>query len=151
MSKPDFKTTADEVFYVEKVLNRRIKKGVVQYFLKWQGYSDSENSWEPISNLNCPDLISKFEQNRKKNNGKEKEKVATMKVQAEAKKLVGFDRGLEPDEIIGVVKDNDEYKFLMKWKGTDEEDLVLAKECNEKCPQNVIKFYEERLIWSSSH
>nr|CAH7723243.1 unnamed protein product [Callosobruchus chinensis] len=35
----------------------------------------------------------------------------------------------------------------MKWKGTEDEDPVYAKEANMKCPQVVIKYYEEIINW----
>ena len=30
---------------VEKVLRKRKRKGVVEYFVKWKGYPDKFNSW----------------------------------------------------------------------------------------------------------
>jgi hypothetical protein len=30
----------DQIFYVDKILNKRVVKGKTEYYLKWQGYSD---------------------------------------------------------------------------------------------------------------
>lgn len=167
MSKKSEKTSAsaegEEEFSVEKVLDRRVRNGKVEYFLKWKGYSTDDNTWEPEENLDCPDLISEFEDARKKRELNKKEdkkrkastpaedkKPAKKKQSDEDKKPQGFDRGLEPERIIGATDSSGELMFLMKWKGTDEADLVPAKKANTQCPQIVIQFYEERLTWHSS-
>lgn len=148
----------EEEFTVEKVVDVRVKGGKKEYLLKWKGYPDSENTWEPEENLDCPDLIADFEQKRKKKeaekkrksqNGvedgsqKKKKKVA----EEDDNKPRGFDRGLQPERIIGATDSSGELMFLMKWKDSDEADLVPARQANVKCPQIVIAFYEERLTW----
>ncbi|OCT62134.1 chromobox protein homolog 1 [Xenopus laevis] len=155
----------EEEYVVEKVLDRRVVKGKVEYLLKWKGFSNEDNTWEPEENLDCPDLIAEFLQSQKsayesdKSEGSKRkadsdtevggEESKPKKKKDEAEKPRGFARGLEPERIIGATDSSGELMFLMKWKSSDEADLVPAKEANVKCPQVVISFYEERLTWHS--
>ncbi|KYN05191.1 Chromobox protein like protein 1 [Cyphomyrmex costatus] len=61
--------------------------------------------------------------------------------------IQGFKRELEVDKILGSADDNGKLMYLMQWKGTDIVDMVPASEANVKCPQIVIRFYEERITW----
>ncbi|KAK0151310.1 Chromobox 1 [Merluccius polli] len=149
----------EEEYVVEKVLNRRVVKGRVEYLLKWKGFSDDDNTWEPDDNLDCPDLIAEFLQSQKSaHEGKRKaaggadadgDDGKSKKKKEDTEKLRGFARSLDPERIIGATDSTGELMFLMKWKNSDEADLVPAKEANVKCPQVVISFYEERLTWHS--
>jgi hypothetical protein len=43
----------EPLYIVEKVLAYRLRPdGQKEYLLKWRGYPDEENSWEPYNNLN---------------------------------------------------------------------------------------------------
>lgn len=149
----------EEEYVVERVADSRIRNGKKEYLLKWKGYSDADNTWEPEANLDCPDLIAEFEDKRKKEKEAKKEakrKAAEEEGSSKKKKKVaeeednkprGFDRGLQPERIIGATDSSGELMFLMKWKDSDEADLVPARQANVKCPQIVIAFYEERLTW----
>lgn len=172
-----------EEYVVERVVDKRVRGGRTEYLLKWKGFDERDNTWEPEENLDCPDLISDYENrasaaktnetkknkrktdidamiNKKKkselpnltptNNGNNHSIEYSFKVNEENNTERGFDRGLEPDRIIGATDSSGELMFLMKWKNSDEADLVFAKTANKRCPQIVISFYEERLTWHTN-
>lgn len=185
----------EEEYVVEKVVDRRNNKaGKTEYLLKWKGFDDTENTWEPEENLDCADLIAIYNKGAKtlkdtqgekadkkkrrtetdltnpkkiKKNGDvntstvvtssrdEESSVRDSKEvdsdQSENQKDRGFERGLDPEKIIGATDSSGQLMFLMKWKNSDEADLVLAKTANQRCPQVVIQFYEERLTWHTGN
>ena len=60
--KQNTKTSSenDNEFEVEHILNHRIVNGTDQYLIKWKGFASDENSLEPVSNLNCPQLLQDY-------------------------------------------------------------------------------------------
>ena len=38
-------------YHVEEVLDSRLRHGQLQYLVKWQGYTEENNTWEPTMNL----------------------------------------------------------------------------------------------------
>ncbi|VDD76768.1 unnamed protein product [Mesocestoides corti] len=194
LRESDDSEIGEDEYQVERIVKVRIRGGKKEYFLKWKGYSEEENTWEPEENLDCPDLIKDFEERMAKERsattsparssyGSNKSIMRSKSLGVselprkrgrsslndhddsapEAKKpadettisvskvpsrsLRGFARGLEPDRIIGATDSSGELMFLIKWKSCNEADLVPAREANLKCPQTVIRFYEERLTW----
>ena len=57
---PPIIVNEEEEYEVEEILDKRKHYGKIQYLIKWKGYPLSEASWEPESNLNCPELLKKF-------------------------------------------------------------------------------------------
>ena len=75
-------TTEEEEYEVEKVVDKRIHKGKVEYLLKWKGYPSDENTWEPEDSLDCPELLQEYERNR----AREKKPVEVKKEKKEKRK-----------------------------------------------------------------
>jgi len=52
-------------FEIEKILDKRGAGRTLQYFVKWKGYPDSDNTWENSKDLPST-LVKKFETSLKK-------------------------------------------------------------------------------------
>ncbi|CRK86574.1 CLUMA_CG000031, isoform A [Clunio marinus] len=69
------------------------------------------------------------------------------KVLKEKENSSPFDRGLEPEKIMGATEINGGLAFLVQWKNSTKAMLIPSKLARQKCPQLVIDFYEQRLSW----
>ncbi|KAK6327066.1 hypothetical protein J4Q44_G00027110 [Coregonus suidteri] len=164
-------------FVVEKIISRRVSNGRVEYYLKWKGFTDADNTWEPEDNLVCPELIEEFLRNlclSGENQVEEetelvpKEELAEQETEiqvyskqrqndlqeaADQESVSPTDLTLtcplEPERIIGSTDRHGELMFLVKWKNCDEVALLSAREASTRCPQVVVAFYEEKLTWHS--
>ena len=41
----------DEIYYVDRVIKERVLRGKKEVYIKWLGYPDKYNSWEPVTNV----------------------------------------------------------------------------------------------------
>jgi hypothetical protein len=74
-------------YVVEKILDKRGSGKKTEYFIKWRGYDDpAENTWEPVANCDCPELIAEFEAaHKKKEKPKRDEKSRSRTIRASTK------------------------------------------------------------------
>ncbi|XP_071697512.1 chromo domain protein LHP1-like [Rutidosis leptorrhynchoides] len=81
---------AEGFYEIESVRKKRSRKGKVQYLIKWRGWPETANTWEPVENLmSCSDFIDAFEERMRsgkhKSNKKQKRKSVPV-LQPPAKK-----------------------------------------------------------------
>ena len=63
----------EKEYTVDKVIDKRISKnGNIEYLLKWKGYGDEDNTWEPKENLDCKNLMKDYEDMCKAEQAKKK-------------------------------------------------------------------------------
>ena len=72
-------------------------------------------------------------------------KSAMTKTEESVDNAYGFERKLKAERILGVKKSSRGLMFLIKWQDINEADLVPSEEANVKCPDVVIRFYEDNL------
>ncbi|XP_073984549.1 chromodomain protein polycomb [Rhodnius prolixus] len=55
----------DRVYAAERIMKKRLRKGRVEYFVKWKGWSQKHSTWEPEENILDGRLIEIFEQTQR--------------------------------------------------------------------------------------
>ncbi|XP_050914157.1 chromo domain-containing protein LHP1 [Lathyrus oleraceus] len=56
-----FPSLSDGYFEIAAICNKRVHKGKVEYLVKWSGWDETANTWEPQENLVCVANVEAFE------------------------------------------------------------------------------------------
>lgn len=88
------------------------------YRIRWKGWTAKDDTWEPKSSLNCPEIIKAYENS--KNDEKE----------------------YEVEKVVGEKLEYGVRYFLVKWKGWPESDNSWESEKSVDCYELIEKFRE---------
>ncbi|CAF2207827.1 unnamed protein product [Rotaria magnacalcarata] len=166
-------------FEIERIVDKRYRNDRLEYLIKWRGYPDSQNTWEPSSNVEGEqesELLAEYEISHKQqqqkmlnsgprsainnfspnkrrneevnNNTMKKRPLGGTSGLQSSNTSSGFDRGFEAEKALGATDSAGELMLLVKWRHSDEADLVPARIVNAKCPALVIQFYEQHSFWT---
>nr|CAI5840763.1 unnamed protein product [Callosobruchus analis] len=98
-------------------------RGVRHYLIRWKGYEEESDTWEPENTLNCPELINAFKE-QKKNKKTGKDSKSKQKEDADEE---------DWDE-------NQDFEFLVSWKGYGAADNSWEPEEHMSCKDLIDKF-----------
>ncbi len=62
-------------YIVEEIVGKKIENGTEFYYVKWKGFTEDENTWEPRSHFIDTTLIEKYENKINKNKIKKEKKT----------------------------------------------------------------------------
>ncbi|XP_043091443.1 chromobox homolog 7a [Puntigrus tetrazona] len=62
----ELSSIGEQVFAVESITKKRVRKGNVEYLLKWQGWPPKYSTWEPEDNILDPRLVLAYEEKEEK-------------------------------------------------------------------------------------
>ena len=65
MDTEDEESDDEDVYTAERIVKSRKRKNIQEYLVKWEGYPDDQNTWEPEQNIHDKDLIKEFESKRR--------------------------------------------------------------------------------------
>ncbi|XP_053606910.1 chromobox protein homolog 5-like [Plodia interpunctella] len=159
-SKVEKEDDVEEEYEVDKVVDSKKIKGKLHYLIRWKGYSADSDTWEPENTLSCPELISKFHDEKENSKNKEsksskkknlKRKSTKKETKTSKRPKTNWDSEkadenaeYEVDRILEVHhKKNGNREFLIHWKGWSSKFDSWEPENHLNCPDLIKKFMEK--------
>lgn len=141
-----------ETYFVEKILAKcRDPGGQDCYYVKWRGYPDADNTWEPVENLTCPDKIAEFEAELKieaaegiREVDAELNQEAAEEIKSNASYIDENDEEFQVEKILDKRIDHEGVvQYLVKWLNYPDESNSWEPKSNFTQPDEIATFEEQ--------
>ena len=143
----------NNVYVVDSIAGSRKRRGVQQYLVKWEGYPDSENTWEDEQNIFCKDLIKKFQDSQAPSTQQPARRgrpaAQTPRKPRPAKnRAVPNDWDGSVDRVLSVEK-GEACSTLLVWLlfKDGRRDCFPAAQVRMRCPLHLLEYYEDNLVF----
>ncbi|XP_030765551.1 chromobox protein homolog 1-like [Sitophilus oryzae] len=126
----------DAEYEVEAILDEKMIRGVRHFLIRWKGYTDESDTWEPEKTLDCADLIKEYTKRQKKEAKKKKSKKS-----GDSSATWDENEDFEVGRILDVYFHKDGKRdFLVSWKGYPPAQNSWEPEENMDCKDLINKF-----------
>ena len=153
-------------YVVERIEKRRVHKGEIVYFVKWEDFPNSESTWEKAELLNCHELIDEFETLRESRQRKCSKSVVRQMSrnrdnsrrcwELRRSKRIGrpparpaYQYSRRDLQILGATTSTTtagELCYYVKWRHSNDIAMVPARQANREFPNIVLQFLEQRFL-----
>lgn len=148
-----------DIYVVNKIIGSRKKNGIKQYLVNWEGYPDSDNTWENEDNIFCKKLINEYEESLKRQKiqkgslaskgSKIKKPTGNKGSSRTFSRIITNDWDDVVDKVVSVSKDEKNEGFMVQLLFKNGEMGVLpVSQAHIRCPLHLLEYYESNLIFT---
>ncbi|KAL1452092.1 hypothetical protein WDU94_006405 [Cyamophila willieti] len=98
----------DRVYAAERIMKKRVRRGTVEYFVKWKGWSQKHSTWEPEENILDRRLIDSYEKSQRSDSRRGPKKRAKAVIQKEESEEEEEEEEEPPKSVTPDVESEDE-------------------------------------------
>ena len=155
----------DKTYTVECIKGHRKKGDKIFYLIKWYGFPDSENTWEPEENLSCPKILKEYK--TRISQGQKKRIIEKKSVQSKQiiekhqtrktvrnkhiamHKHINSEKEKQVSEICGFAADSkkDQIIYIVKLEGDERLTRLPSSVLSKWAPTKLALFLEDHILF----